>query len=65
MSERENAWKLKIKTLLCSVGANLQTSIHAINCLRIENGWKVRKKTTDFLQNILCKKSLYCIEKSL
>jgi len=65
LCERENDQKFKLKTLVRSVGANLQTTIHVINCLRIENGWKVRKKTTDFLQNKLCKKSLDCIEKSL
>jgi len=34
----ENVWKLKLEALVCSVGANLQTTIHVINCLRIENG---------------------------
>ena len=49
-SGSENDCTLKLETLVCSVGANLQTTINVINCLRIENGWKVRKRTADFLQ---------------
>jgi len=37
-SGSENDCTLKLETLVCSVGANLQTTINVINCLRIENG---------------------------
>jgi len=38
--------KLKLETLVrsVSVGGNLQTKIHVINCLRIKDGWKSSKK---------------------
>jgi len=36
--------KLKLETLVRSVGANLQAMIHIINCLRIKKGWKSLKK---------------------
>jgi len=39
-----NNEKLKLKTLVRSVGANLQAIIHIINCLRIEKGLKSFKK---------------------
>jgi len=37
--ERENNQKLKIETLVRSVGTNLQTTINAINCIWNEKGW--------------------------
>ena len=39
-----NNEKLKLETLVRSVGANLQAIIHIINCLRIKKGWKYSKK---------------------
>ena len=35
--------KLKLESLVRSVGANLQAIIHIINCLQIEKGWQVEK----------------------
>jgi len=37
---RGNNEKLKLETLVRSVGANLQAIIHIINCLRIKKGLK-------------------------
>ena len=50
MRGSENDGKFKLERLVCTVGANLQTTIHVISCLRIENGWKLKKRTCDFLQ---------------
>jgi len=36
----ESNVKLKLKTLVRSVGTNLQTTIRIINCLQINNGWR-------------------------
>ena len=50
-----NNEKLKLETLR-SVGANLQATIHIINCLQIKKGWKVEKLEKS--KYILWKKSL-------
>jgi len=47
---RKNNQKLKLETLVCSVGANLQTTIHAINCSWIE-GLKSWEKYNRFSSN--------------
>jgi len=39
-----NNEKIKLETLVRSVGANLQAVIHIINCLRIKKGYKYLKK---------------------
>jgi len=67
--------KLKLETLVRSVGANLQAIIPIINSLRIKKGWKSLKRgwKTEKLENsqpiffkyILWKQSLDCSEKSL
>jgi len=72
---RANNEKLKLETLVRSVGANLQAIIQIINSLRIKNGWKSLKRSwkieklenrqSIFFKYILWKQSLDCSEKSL
>ena len=72
---RANNEKLKLETLVHSVGANLQAIIQIINSLRIKKdenllkgGWKIEKLENSqpiFFKYILWKQSLACSEKSL
>ena len=71
----ENNEKLKLERLDRSVGANVQTTIHIINCLRMKKRWKSLKKDLKvemfeksqpiIFKYIICKISLDCSEKSL